>query len=274
MSTVWILTLIAGGVIAALLATGAHTARTRRPRRGLFYGVAYTIFRLYVKIIHQVRYEFEEGAIEEAGDGPLIVVCNHTAGVDPLLVSLGLPWHIRWIMARKVMLPWLRWFWDWSGVIAISPRGRGHGGLRRAFGHLDSGGVLGIFPEGRIERPQGVLMPFATGVGMLVKRSRARVLPVVIEGTPYTSSAWESVWTPCRARVRVMKPIDYASMDIDSAEISRDLEERYAAWTGWPRVEGPEDEDMELDNGVSDDSPVFGYGRVLSSAPDETRQIA
>jgi len=274
MPTVWTLTLIAGGVIAFLLVIGAHVGRTRRPKRGVLFGVAYAIFRVYVGIIHMVRYEYEEGALEDAGDGPLIIVCNHTAGVDPLLVTLGLPWHIRWLMAREVMLPWLGWFWDIAGVISIAREGSGHGGLRRAFAHLDQGGVIGIFPEGRIERPQGVLMPFATGVGMLVKRSRARVLPVVIEDTPYTHSAWESVWTPCRARVRVMKPIDYAAMGTPSAEIPRDLERRFAEWTGWPRVERPEDDDLEIDGSVRDNAPSFGYGRLLSATRERTRQIA
>jgi len=271
MPTAWILTLILGAVAALLAVVGSEVGRRREPPRGVLYGVLFTACRVYARAVHRVRYEYEDGALDEVGRGPLIIVCNHTAGIDPLLVSLGLPWHIRWIMARDMMLPWLGWFWRWTGVISIARDGSGRRGLRRAHEHLGEGGVIGIFPEGRIERPQCTLLPFATGVGMLVKRTNARVLPVVIDGTPYAPSAWASVWMPSRARVRVKRPIEYAEMDISSVEITRDLESRFASWTGWER-------------GPKGDTPGEGAQRVpstmrpvsdsASSGTMESRQIA
>ena len=99
---------------------------------------------------------------------------------------------------------------------------------------LNEGGVLGIFPEGGIERPARQLRTFAPGVGLLVSRGKARVLPVVIDGTPETPTAWGSLFRPSQARVRFFPVIDYPALNMSASEIVKDLQTRYLAWTGWP----------------------------------------
>jgi hypothetical protein len=79
------------------------------------------------------------------------------------------------------------------------------------------------------------------GVGLIVKRTGARVLPVVIEGTPDVELAWSSLVHPSRATVRVLPTLDYSKSDLAADEIARDLQARYADWTGWrvhSRAEG------------------------------------
>ena len=118
-------------------------------------------------------------------------------------------------------------------MIFIARNRHGRTGLRRARAHLDDGGVIGIFPEGKIERNAGELLKFAPGVGVLVKRSGARVLPVIIEGTPTeAANAWDSLWTRSNTRVRVMNPIDYSDSGMSNAEIAEDLHARYSVWMG------------------------------------------
>jgi 1-acyl-sn-glycerol-3-phosphate acyltransferase len=219
-------------VSLALVGGRAYGAKWM-PRLGALDGLLYLLSFAYARGVHDLQVEIEEGALEDL-DGPMIVVCNHTAGVDPILVSLSVPTKIRWMMAEDMRLPYMQWFWDWVGVIFVARNRHGRTGLRRARAHLDEGGVIGIFPEGRIERPAGKLMKFAPGVGVLVKRSGARVLPVMIEGTPtHAKNAWESLWMRSETRVRVMKPIDYKDSGMGNADIARDLRERYERWTGW-----------------------------------------
>ena len=54
--------------------------------------------------------------------------------------------------------------------------------------------AIGIFPEGGIARPPGVLREFQTGVGFLVRKSRATVLPVWLEGMPEVDVAISGRW--------------------------------------------------------------------------------
>ena len=225
-------------LVIAALAGGRVYGRRWSPALPAVDGLLYLLGFAYARGVHDLRVEVEDGALDDLG-GPMIVVCNHTAGVDPILVSLSVPTKIRWMMADDMRLRGIDWFWNWMGVIFVARNRHGRTGLRRARKHLAEGGVIGIFPEGRIERPAKRLMPFAPGVGVLVQRSGARVLPVIIEGTPTEAKdAWSSLWMRSATRVRVMKPIDYKDSEKGNAEIAKDLHERYARWTGWD-TKGP-----------------------------------
>src|SRR5438128_727908 len=81
---------------------------------------------------------------------------------------------------------------------------------REAIGHLRAGGVVGIFPEGGIERPPRQVRPFLAGVGLFIKKTKARVLPVVIQGTPVVDPAWASLKHFSHSQVDVKPMIDYS----------------------------------------------------------------
>ncbi len=223
---------------------GGHAFGKRwTPELGAVDGLLFMLGFGYARGMHDLQVETEDGAFDDLG-GPMIVVSNHTAGVDPILISTAVPTKIHWLMADDMRIRGMGWFWNWAGVIFIARNRHGRTGLRRARKHLDEGGVIGIFPEGKIERPAKQLLKFAPGVGVLVKRSGARVLPVIIEGTPTeAANAWDSLWTRSNTRVRVMKPIDYSDSGMSNAQIAQDLHRRYAEWTGWGAlaIEGSED---------------------------------
>lgn len=264
--TFWII-LVLAVLICTLFVGGSAYARKWKPALTAIEGVFYLFGYAYARGVHDLEVEAEDGAFDDLG-GPMIVVCNHTAGVDPILVSASVPTKICWIMADDMRLRGVNWLWNWLGVIFIARNRNGRTGLRRARSHLDMGGVIGIFPEGRIERPAQQLLKFAPGVGVLVKRSGARVLPVIIEGTPtQTKNAWESLWMRSNTKVRVMKPIDYSDSGMNNAQIAQDLHDRYLAWTGW-------DENRSRAAIVSDDSIEEADLELGDGAMSVVRQIA
>ena len=218
---------------------------------------------LYSRVIHRAEFVVADGAFADI-DGPMIVVSNHTCGIDPFLVSAVMPRRVCWLMAEDMRVRWLGWFWSWAGVIFVARNRHGKSGIRRARTHLKEGGMIGIFPEGKIERPAGRLLPFAPGVGVLVKRTGARVLPVVIDGTPDVPTAWDSLYTASNARVRVMQPIDYSESGLSSAEIAHDLEQRFLSWTGW-EMGTRKGREIQQDESTID---------VVHSISDDARQIA
>ena len=200
------------------------------------WGIMFAVGTVYVRVLHHLRIEGRENIPSGWKPGPLIVVVNHTAGIDPILVQAACPFEIRWMMARDMMLPGLDGLWKWFDVIGVdrqSPRGD-PSSAREALRHLQSGGVLGIFPEGAIERPARRLLPFMPGIGLLVKKSRARVLPMVIDGTPESQAAWGSLWRPSRSRIRALAITSYEGTTLSAEQIAADLQRRYAECTGWP----------------------------------------
>ncbi len=235
-TTVTILIILAAAWIA--LVVFAHRLRLPHLRENDPEGqMLVHLIRAYARIVHRLRIEGSEHipSPEEAMSGRgLIVAANHTAGVDPLLIQAVLPFEPRWMMAEDMRAPSLEGLWRKAEIIFVDRTNGDSRSVREALRHLKGGNVLGVFPEGYIERPAGHLLPFRPGIGLLIRRSGAPVLPVVVEGTPDAPTAWASLWRPSRSRVRVLPLVHYEEMDLSASEIASDLHARFAQATGWP----------------------------------------
>lgn len=212
----------------------------RNPRGDVIGGLAWRAARALSRVVHRVRIEGAENVpawqFGDAPVGPLIVVSNHTAGVDPVLIQEASGLDIRWMMMRSMMPRILDGLWAWLQIIPVEKDGRDTTALRESLRHLKSGGVLGVFAEGGLERPPGAIMPYQPGVGLLVLKSGASVLPVVVRDTPRCESAYASLLIPSRTVVRFLPVREYAGAGKDAAGIARDLEEQAARELGWPRT--------------------------------------
>ncbi len=204
-------------------------------------GLIIAFMKAYSRVVHRVRVVGREHAVAaeraHAEGRPVIVASNHTAGVDPVLVQAGLNFEPRWMMASDMRVAGVDWFWELGRIIFVDREAKESRSLRVAMRHLKDGGVLGIFPEAHLERPPRRLLPFKPGIGMMVRSSKALVLPVLIDGAPQADPAWSSLWTPSGSSVTFLEPVDYHQMGLMGEQIADDLRERMAAASGWPRVD-------------------------------------
>lgn len=203
--------------------------------------VCFRFMQIYARLVHGLRVTGREH-IPVRGDRPILVVANHTAGVDPILLQAAVPYEVRWVMALDMRLPILGPLWEFGRVIFVDRNSRDGTGVREAIRHLAHGGVLGLFPEGQIERPRETLLPFQHGVGMMIRRTGAIVVPVVIAGTPDGDPAWASLWKRSRSTVRFLPPVDYSAATLKADQISTDLRRRFQEATGWPIGDPPEED--------------------------------
>lgn len=225
-------------VVLAMLAwvvwAWACRALLDNPRGDPITGLIVLGMKVVSRVVHRTRWEGLEHLPAAREAGPLIVVCNHTAGVDPLLVQSACRFEVRWMMAMDMQVPFLEPFWEFARLINVNRKARDTTSAREALRHLASGGVVGVFPEGGIEKPARTLRRFHPGVGLLVAKSGAKVLPVWISGTPVVRHAWESLWTPGRARVRFGPLMDFSGKSLDSARITAEIRAWYVRVSGWP----------------------------------------
>jgi 1-acyl-sn-glycerol-3-phosphate acyltransferase len=139
--------------------------------------------------------------------GPAILVCNHISGIDPMLIQSVCPRVIRWMMAREYYEQrGLKWMLDQIGTIPVDRSGRDLAATRTALAALKSGGILGIFPEGRISTTSE-LLPFQQGIMLLAAKSGAPVYPACVEGTQRGREMLAAYLIRSRAQLAFGEPI-------------------------------------------------------------------
>jgi len=247
MSTGWIILIVAAAWLAliALVRFAILPWLIHGPNADPVIVLLWRVLRVYSRIMHRVTYQGFEELRRKVQAGPLIVVSNHTGSVDPLLIQAGCRFHIRWMMASEMMSPWLRFIWNRADPIPVDRDGRDSGAAREAIRHVQAGGVIGIFPEGRIVRPPQQIRPFFTGVGLVVARANVPVLLVWVSGTPNTTSMMGSIVSPSRARIRYVELIDFRG-ERDAHVITQKLRERLAAVSGWPLNDQPQPPSVDV----------------------------
>ncbi len=92
--------------------------------------------------------------------GPILVVSNHDAWLDPLVMLEAMMWRGRQLrfLAKSTLwkFPPFAWILDGAGQIPIR-RGQGDtAALEAAVDSLDRGEAIGIFPEGTLSRGQNL----------------------------------------------------------------------------------------------------------------------
>jgi 1-acyl-sn-glycerol-3-phosphate acyltransferase len=115
--------------------------------------------------------------------GPVILAANHASYLDPPLVGSGLKRSINYL-ARENLFRFpivgavLR---SWQVVPVDRDRG-GAKGLKAILDRLLAGGAIIVFPEGTRTR-DGQLQPARSGIGLMVIKSTAPVVPARVFGS-------------------------------------------------------------------------------------------
>ncbi len=147
----------------------------------LIWDVVRTTIWLWLKLQYRIKLIGEENVPRE---GPLVYVVNHQSHFDPLIV--GVLVHDRpFISIARSTLYRSRIFSLFTSAVGTIPLDRESGGDKAAFKvaleQLKLGRCIFMFPEGT-RTPDGSMWPFKNGVLLLLKRSRARAVPVALEG--------------------------------------------------------------------------------------------
>ncbi len=209
------------------------------PWQTVRHGLIWPLGLAYVRLVHNLRVRGNADLLADPPAGPLLIVANHTAGIDPILIQARCARPVRWIMAEDMKEPRLNWAWNLFDIIFVDRSERKAQALRDAIRHLQSGGAVGIFPEGSLERPPRRLLPFQAGVGWLIKRTGAKVLPVVVRGTPHANPAWASLWRTSNSSIEIGELLDFTNPGREPSEIVDALQSTFVAMTGWDIAEPP-----------------------------------
>jgi 1-acyl-sn-glycerol-3-phosphate acyltransferase len=145
--------------------------------------IVYNIFHNLAKLIARCFFSFRivhpERMIEE---GPLILAVNHSSYFDPPLVGICSRRAV-YYLARKNLLEWpfLGRLFPSMNVIPVEREGNDMSALREVIKKINEGNGVVLFPEGTRTR-DGNLQPARAGIGLVVAKTLAPVLPLRIFG--------------------------------------------------------------------------------------------
>lgn len=146
------------------------------------------LVKLVARIYFKTCYNFKVEGLENIPQtGALIIAGNHLSNADPPAIGAfaGLVRDSRFVAKKELFaVPGLGWFFRHCNYIPVD-RGRtigDFGALKEVVSALDQGQSVVMFPEGTRSKTGQPQKP-KSGIGFLVYKTGAPVLPVKIEGT-------------------------------------------------------------------------------------------
>ena len=138
-----------------------------------------------------------------------VIVCNHTSGVDPMVIQLCTDRVVHWMVAREYYeMPLASYAFRSISSIPVNRGGIDTAATKMAIRLAQEGGLVGLFPEGRVNTTDALLLPGRPGAALIALKARVNVIPCFVTGLPYDGTALGSFFMRGNARVKVGKPID------------------------------------------------------------------
>ena len=182
------------------------------------YFISWALFRCVYATYFRWRVYHPERVPQE---GPVILAANHASILDPPLVGAGLKRPLNYLgrdtLFKVPVLGWLVRLWK---VVPVDREGGGAAGLRAIFDRLLNGGAILLFPEGT-RTPDGQLQPTRAGIGLVVIKSNAPVVPVRVFGTFEAFGRDAKIPRPHRVAVKYGAPMYFEDLRAEAKACSK-----------------------------------------------------
>jgi 1-acyl-sn-glycerol-3-phosphate acyltransferase len=154
--------------------------------------------------------------------GGVILAANHASFIDPPLVGSGLKRDINYLARESLFrFPIVgRILHSWNAV-PVDRDGGGARGLKAILDRLLRGGGIILFPEGT-RTSDGKLQPARAGIGLVVAKSNAPVVPVRVFGTFEAWGRNQKFPLPKKIAVKYGKPMHFEKLRAEAKECSKD----------------------------------------------------
>jgi 1-acyl-sn-glycerol-3-phosphate acyltransferase len=178
-----------------------------------YYWIGYHFSRLLARHFFRFRILHRERMIQS---GPVILAMNHQSYFDPPLAGNTCDRAIYFLARRSLLdLPVLRWLLPKLNVIPVNQEAIDRSALKTLIQTIKAGNGALVFPEGS-RTPDGRLHPGLPGVGLVIAKTLAPVVPMRIFGA---YEAW-----PIGGKIRphpitlvVGNPIHFTTTDLSEA---------------------------------------------------------
>ena len=116
-------------------------------------------------------------------EGPILIVGNHKHIYDQCLTIMATKRVIHYMAKKEYFDGKMAWFFKLVGCIPVDRSIKDHNATDKALKVLNSGGAIGLFPEGTRNKTKDVfLLPFKFGTVSMAKKTNATIIPFGLTG--------------------------------------------------------------------------------------------
>ena len=115
-------------------------------------------------------------------NGRIILAGNHTNYLDCILVACATKRCVHYLAKDELMKGPLKFIFKGLGIIPVNRRTKDRNAYFSALETLREEKVIGIFPEGTINRTEDVVMPFKFGAVKMARETETQIIPFAITG--------------------------------------------------------------------------------------------
>lgn len=174
------------------------------PVRTLLYALNYLVARLLWRL------EIEGHFPIPPGQGA-VIVSNHRCPLDPSFIAVLNLRVVYWMVAREYCeYPPFHKLLELCGAIPVNRWGRDPAATKAAIRLAAEGELVGVFPEGRINTTERLLLPGHPGAALIALKARVPIVPCHIQGAPYDGTTLGCLLMPAHVKLKIGRLIDIA----------------------------------------------------------------
>ena len=147
-------------------------------KNSILYRVLRPLDKVFMSF-YKVKYIGRENIPQK---GSVILAGNHTSKLDALLLMSSTNRTIHYLAKIELCRGLKKHFFNNVGIIPVDRSRRNPEAFEKAIEYLKNGCIIGIFPEGTINRTNDIIMPFKKGAIRMAKETNSYIVPFSITG--------------------------------------------------------------------------------------------
>ena len=116
-------------------------------------------------------------------DGRAIIAGNHTNNLDAVVLCAIVKRVVHFLAKDSLIKGWKKPLFMGMGIVPVNRAIHDKNALNSAIKALEDDKLIGIFPEGTINRTNDIIMPFKIGAVKMASEANAPIIPFTITGS-------------------------------------------------------------------------------------------
>ncbi|MBN1359878.1 MAG: 1-acyl-sn-glycerol-3-phosphate acyltransferase [Sedimentisphaerales bacterium] len=168
-----------------------------------FYWVGRFLCQVFTLLFFRYR-AYGKGNVPR--EGPVLLVGNHQSFLDPVFCGIGVNRNVVYMARDTLFKGPFGWIIHSVNAIPIKRDQADIGAMKLIIGRLKEGMAVCLYPEGT-RSADGRITRFKGGLGLLCRRSRAAVVPVLVDGAFECWPRSRKLFTPGPVVICYGKPL-------------------------------------------------------------------